>query len=140
MSTRYKHLYNRTGEQLKNEDISRSIRAIYGTAHVLQPALGKDKAVDISLEEHQSGSVRAIVMESSSEDDNSSKHENSILENQPNSLDEESMIDEESIERTCADIFICPMCGKDFRLLRSFADHNERDHDNMIVQLGKFKY
>ena len=140
MSTRYKHLYNRTGEQLKNDDISRSIRAIYGTAHVLEPALENDVAVESSLEEDQSGSVRAIVMESSSEDDNSSKHENSILENQPNSLDEESMFDEELIERTCADIFICPMCGKDFCLLRSFADHNERDHDNMIVQLGKFKY
>ena len=134
MSTRYKHLYNRTGKQLKNEDISRSIWAIYGTAHVLEPALEKDVAVDSSLEEDQSGSVRAIVMESSSEDDNSSKHENSISENQPNSLDEES------IENTRADIFICPMCGKDFCLLRSFADHNERDHDNMIVQLGKFKY
>ena len=134
MSTRYKHLYNRTGEQLKNEDISRSIRAIYGTAHCLQPALEKDVAVDSCLEEDQSGSVRAIVMEGNSEDDNSSKHENSISENQPNSLDEES------IENTRVDIFICPMCGKDFCLLRSFADHNERDHDNMIVQLGKFKY
>ena len=133
MSTRYKHLYNRTGEQLKNEDISRSIRAIYGTAHVLEPALENDVAVESSLEEDQPGSG-AIVMESSSKDDNSSKHENSILENQPNSLDEES------IENTRADIFICPMCGKDFCLLRSFADHNERDHDNMIVQLGKFKY
>ena len=96
-------------------------------------------AVESSLEEDQPGSG-AIVMESSSKDDNSSKHENSILENQPNSLDEESMFDEELIERTCADIFICPMCGKDFCLLRSFADHNERDHDNMIVQLGRFKY
>ena len=133
MSTRYKHLYNRTGEQLKNDDISRSIRAIYGTAHVLEPALENDVAVESSLEEDQPGSG-AIVMESSSKDDNSSKHENSILENQPNSLDEES------IENTRADIFICPMCGKDFCLLRSFADHNERDHDNMIVQLGKFKY
>ena len=134
MSTRYRHLYNRTGEQLKNEDISRSIRAIYGTAHCIQPALGKDKAVDISLEEHQSGSVRAIAMEKTSEDDNSLEHDQSNSENQPNSLDEES------IENTRADIFICPRCGKDFCLLRSFADHNERDHDNMIVQLGKFKY
>ena len=133
MSTRYRHLYNRTGEQLKNDDISRSIRAIYGTAHVLEPALENDVAVESSLEEDQPGSG-AIVMESSSKDDNSSKHENSILENQPNSLDEES------IENTRVDIFICPMCGKDFCLLRSFADHNERDHDNMIVQLGKFKY
>ena len=136
MSTRYKHLYNRTGEQLKNEDISRSIRAIYGTAHVLEPALENDVAVDTdsSLEEDQSGSVRAIAMENTSEDDNSSKHENSISENQPNSFDEES------IKNTRVDIFICPMCGKDFCLLRTFADHNERDHDNMIVQLGKFKY
>ena len=97
MSTRYRHLYNRTGEQLKNEDIYRSIRAIYGTAHVLEPALENDVAVESSLEEDQSGSVRAIVMENTSEDDNSSKHENSILENQPNSLDEESMFDEELI-------------------------------------------
>ena len=134
MSTRYRHLYNRTGEQLKNEDISRSIRAIYGTAHVLQPALEKDVAVDSGLEEDQSGSVRAIVMENTSEDDKSWEHENYNSENQPNSLDEES------IENNRADIFICPMCGKDFHLLRSFADHNERDHDNMIVQLGKFKY
>ena len=134
MSTRYRHLYNRTGEQLKNEDISRSIRAIYGTAHVLEPALEKVVAVESSLEEDQSGSVRAIVMENSSEDDSSSKHENSISENQPNSFDEES------IKNTRVDIFICPMCGKDFCLLRSFADHNERDHDNMIAHLGKFKY
>ena len=134
MSTRYRHLYNRTGEQLKNEDISRSIRAIYGTAHCLQPALEKDVAVDSCLEEDQSGSVRAIVKENTSEDDNSLEHDQSNSENQPNSLDEES------IENSRVDIFICPMCGKDFRLLRSFADHNERDHDNMIVQLGKFKY
>ena len=91
-------------------------------------------AVDSCLEEDQSGSVRAIVKENTSEDDNSLEHDQSNSENQPNSLDEES------IENTRADIFICPMCGKDFRLLRSFADHNERDHDNMIVQLGKFKY
>ena len=134
MSTRYRHLYNRTGEQLKNEDISRSIRAIYGTAHCLQPALEKDVAVDSCLEEDQSGSVRAIVKENTSEDDNSLEHDQSNSENQSNSLDEES------IENTRADIFICPKCGKDFCLLRSFADHNERDHDNMIVQLGKFKY
>ena len=91
-------------------------------------------AVDSCLEEDQSGSVRAIVKENTSEDDNSLEHDQSNSENQPNSLDEES------IENTRADMFICPMCGKDFRLLRSFADHNERDHDNMIVQLGKFKY
>ena len=97
-------------------------------------------AVDISLEEDQSGSVRAIVMENTSEDNNSLEQNQSNSENKTNSLDEESMFDEELIERTCADIFICPMCGKDFCLLRSFADHNERDHDNMIVQLGKFKY
>ena len=70
-------------------------------------------AVDSCLEEDQSGSVRAIVKENTSEDDNSLEHDQSNSENQPNSLDEESMIDEESIERTCADIFICPMCGKE---------------------------
>ena len=35
-------------------------------------------------------------------------------------------------------IFICPMCGQDFSVIRSFSEHNGREHGSRIVQLEMF--
>ena len=38
------------------------------------------------------------------------------------------------------DIFICPLCGKDFGVIGTFSEHNKREHNNRIGRLEMFSY
>ena len=110
MSPRYSHLYKRT-ERAQSAEITESIRAIYGTSHV--------------LEEHVGGSSW------DEEQDNSRS-----LSSTGNSQGEEVFTDEEA----SAYVFICPLCGNDFGLFELFSEHNTSEHENKIVELEKFRY
>ena len=110
MSPRYSHLYKRT-ERAQSAEITESIRAIYGTSHVLDEQGGGS-----SWDEEQ---------------DNSRS-----LSSTGTSQGEELCTDEDAR----ANIFICPLCGEDFNLFKLFSKHNINEHENKILELEKFKY
>ena len=90
-------------------EISRSIREIFGTAHIL------DMLPEDSSEVQPDNSEDGL----------------SIARN----VDEEEVTEDKSV-----DIFICPLCGKDFGVIGTFTEHNEKEHNNGIVQLEMFRY
>ena len=98
---RYRHLYKRT-EETKSAEISKSIRAIFGTAHVL----------DVALENPAEGEADTLEEQLSSRVTNGEG----------------------------LNVFICPLCGKDFRAIELFSKHNEREHNDKIEQLEMFSY
>ena len=112
MLPRYSHLYKGT-ERARSLEIKESIRAMYGTSHVL---------------EEQDGGTSSSWGE---EQDNSRS-----LSSSGSSRGEEVFTDEDA----GANIFICPLCGEDFGLFELFSEHNTRNHKGKIVHLEEFKY
>ena len=112
MSPRYSHLYKRT-ERATSVEIKESIRAMYGTRHVLEE---QDRSTSSSWGEEQ---------------DNSRS-----LSSSGSSRGEEVFTDEDA----GANIFICPVCGEDFGLFELFSKHNTGEHEGKIVHLEEFKY
>ena len=111
MSPRYSHLYKRT-ERAQSAEITESIRAIYGTSHV--------------LEEHVGGSSW------DEEQDNSRS-----LSSTGNSQGDEVFTDED-ISSLC--VFIWPLCGKVLVLIELLFNHIMSERENKIVELEKSKY
>ena len=111
ISTRYRHLYKRSGE-LSSVEISQSIREIFGTAHILD-----------------------VASENSSETEGESEISDSQSSNLSNTFEEAVTDDNRS-----GKIFICPLCGQDFSHIGSFSKHNEREHNDKIEQLEMFSY
>ena len=105
-------MYKRT-ERATSLEITESIRAMYGTSHVLEE---QAEGTSSSWEEKQ---------------DNSRS-----LSSSGSSRGEEVFTDED----TGANIFICPLCGEDFGLFELFSKHNTREHEGKIVELEEFKY
>ena len=92
--------------------ITQSIREIFGTAHILNVAPKKPKdSYDAGSEISEAPSNLSNAFEEAVTDDNIS-----------------------------GNIFICPLCGQDFSHITTFSKHNEREHDNKIVQLDMFSY
>ena len=109
--TRYRHLYKRT-EELNSVKITRSIREIFGTAHILNAAPKKPRdSYDSGSEISEAPSNLSNAFEEAVTDDN-----------------------------TSGNIFICPLCGQDFSHIRTFSNHNKREHNSKIVQLDMFSY
>ena len=112
MFPRYSHLYKRT-ERATSLDITESIRAMYGTNHVLEEQVeGTSSSWEEKLDNSRS------------------------LSSSGSSRGEEVFTDED----TGANIFICPLCGEDFGLFELFSKHNTREHEGKIVELEQFKY
>ena len=59
MSTRYRHLYKRT-EELTGVEITQSIRAIFGTAHILDVAPENGSEVEPEMSDAQSNTRNAF--------------------------------------------------------------------------------
>ena len=92
--------------------ITRSIREIFGTSHILDAACKKPKdSYDAGSEISEAPSNLSNAFEEAVTDDNMS-----------------------------GNIFICPLCGQDFSHIGTFSKHNEREHGNKIVQLEMFGY
>ena len=132
---RYSHLYERP-EKATSVEIKESIRAMYGTSHVLDE---QDRGTSSSWGEEQVGDT-SHVLEEQVEGTSSSwgeKEDNlRSLSSSGSSRGEEVFTDEE----TGANIFICPLCGEDFGLFELFSEHNTRNHKGKIVHLEEFKY
>ena len=114
MLPRYSHLYERP-EKATSVEIKESIRAMYGTSHVLEEQVELE-GTSSSWEEKQ---------------DNSRS-----LSSSGSSRGEEVFTDEDA----GANIFICPLCGEDFGLFELFSKHNTSEHEGKIVHLEEFKY